>query len=114
MIRIGETANRISPAIFGNSCRNGASQFAATASWPGIEPESGSSERTNNPKINTARMAPAEAIPTRPKLSSSADCVFRFRDATPTASANMKGTVKAPVVDPEASKAMANRSLVLK
>ncbi len=57
----------------------------------------------------TARMGPALMTPTIPKLSSSAVFPPLIRER-PAVSARTKGVVRAPVVAPEASKAMARNS----
>src|SRR5690606_8573844 len=60
--------------------------------------------------IITAMIAPVEAIATNPKLSCS-DALLSFLSAeTPKASARINGTVKAPVVAPDASKDIAKNS----
>ncbi len=58
----------------------------------------------------TAIIAPAEAMATKPKLSSSEALLSLRRRAMPTAKARIKGTASMPVVAPEASKAMARNS----
>lgn len=60
--------------------------------------------------IKTPRIAPVEEMPTRPKLSASPALLYFFKAETPAAKANIKGTVIAPVVAPEASNAMAKNS----
>ena len=53
--------------------------------------------------IKTAIMGPVEAIPTKPKLSSSDSFPALFEN-NPMASDEIKGTVRTPVVAPGASK----------
>ena len=60
--------------------------------------------------IKTPIMAPAEIIPIRPKLSSSESFESFFNAEIPVPNASTKGTVRAPVVAPEASKAIARYS----
>ncbi|MPN40905.1 hypothetical protein SDC9_188445 [bioreactor metagenome] len=58
----------------------------------------------------TPKIAPVDAIPTSPKLSFSDALLSFFRRETPNARPSMNGTVRAPVVAPEASKEMARNS----
>lgn len=58
----------------------------------------------------TAIIAPEEAIATNPKLSFSEDLLSFLRVETPIARANINGTVRAPVVAPDASKDIAKNS----
>lgn len=60
--------------------------------------------------IITAIIAPDDAIATKPKLSFSEDLLSFLRWDTPKERASIKGTVKAPVVAPEASKDIAKNS----
>lgn len=62
------------------------------------------------PASKTAMITPAEAMPNKPKLSSSEASLSFFSTEIPTPRARIKGTVRAPVVAPEASKAMARYS----
>ena len=55
---------------------------------------------------STLKIAPAETIPTSPKESVSDAMEFFFMRETPAAIARTKGTVIAPVVAPEESKAI--------
>ena len=56
-----------------------------------------------------AKIGPHDAIPTRPKLSSS-DILPLFNWETPSPRAKIKGVVIAPVVAPEASTEMSRNS----
>lgn len=80
--RSGETANRISPVIASQLVQEWRKPIQRVqlfmAGHRTRERFIGTDGEIH--KINAARMAPAEAIPTRPKLSSSADCVCRFQD----------------------------------
>ena len=85
-----------------NICRIGrtVSALGATAvaeSVPTVPP--------SRPIRRTAAIGPMDAIPTRPKLSSSLFGLF-LTPATPTPNARINGTVIGPVVAPPASKAM--------
>src|SRR5690554_1251942 len=64
-----------------------------------------------SPVTKTPKMAPVDEMPTRPKLSTSLDLLLDFNAEIPAARASIKGTVTAPVVAPEASNAMAIKSL---
>ena len=57
----------------------------------------------NTLKANTAKIAPADAIPTSPNASLSEAAESFFISETPAAKARIKGTVIAPVVVPEES-----------
>lgn len=57
----------------------------------------------------TVIIAPADTMPTKPKLSSSETLLSFFSVETPAAIANINGTVIAPVVAPEASKDIAKK-----
>ena len=72
------------------------------SSWPAISICPVCVKRLIN---KAASMGPAEAIPTSPKEFSSPCSPLRF--ATPRPRAMINGVVIAPVVAPEASKAMA-------
>jgi len=56
------------------------------------------------PIARTDIIAPVEAIATRPKLSSSEAMLSFFNEEIPAESASTNGTVRAPVVAPDASK----------
>ena len=60
----------------------------------------------NTLKANTAKIAPADAIPTSPNASRSEAAESFFISETPADKARIKGTVIAPVVVPEESKAI--------
>ena len=59
----------------------------------------------------TERIAPVDAMATRPKLSFSDAFESFLREATPWPIARMNGTVSAPVVAPDASNYIARNSL---
>ena len=69
-----------------------------------------SSSKVGNCRIkviaSTLKIAPADTIPTSPKESVSDAMEFFFIRETPAAIARTKGTVIAPVVAPEESKAI--------
>ncbi len=67
-----------------------------------------------SPSTSVEIIAPADAKPSKPKLSSSADPCLVLIAAIPTVRASRKGTVKLPVVAPEASKVIAKNSLETK
>ena len=105
---IGSRAKITSPAILGNSCINGPSIDVSVVSWG--SPPVILSVLDIILIIITDMIAPVEAIATNPKLSFSDDLLSFFKLETPIARAKIKGTVKAPVVAPEASKEIAKNS----
>ena len=62
------------------------------------------------PKISAPMMAPADAMPTRPKESSSDFWLSLLMAEAPADKASKNGTVSAPVVAPEASKDTARKN----
>ena len=93
----------------GSSCKNGnitdEELETATSSLP-----DSFSVFVNIFIMRTDKIAPVDAIATRPKLSFSEALLSFFKLATPSPKAKINGTVNAPVVAPDASKAMARNS----
>ncbi len=106
---IGARDTSISLAITGSKLEYAFSTLSFTATGGGMVPLS-LSMPINSPVTITPMMAPVEDIPTRPKLFASAFLLLFFIEETPAASASINGVVNAPVVAPEASKAMERKS----
>ena len=106
---IGASAINTSSEMIGSFCTNGPKIADESSVWLSSAPTT-LSDFESMLIIITEKIAPVEVIPTNPKLSVSDDLLSFFSIDTPTAIANINGTVKAPVVAPDASKDIARNS----
>ena len=105
---MGKSAISISFATIGASWIKCEKMPASlTTAMSGTSPNSGFESM---PSTSAPMMAPAEAMPTRPKESSSDFWLSLLMAEAPADKASKNGTVSAPVVAPEASKDTARKN----
>lgn len=115
IMNTGTKAMKISYAVLGIAFKKGSMiDFEFKASISDDEVSANSMFLDNIYISITAIIGPVAEIPTSPKLSSSDNLLSFLIEDTPTESAKINGTVKAPVAAPDESKAIARNSGVIK